>query len=199
MNPVRKRDTSSFFYNGLLAMETPAPTQTVAHPHLKKLLAEVTSTTAAVQQLRTQHSDVQLAWKPDPGTWNILECLQHLNTVDGLYFPKIEEVLQHAVRGYGSVAFKPSFFGRTFIRYVSPESTRKVKTLRLFEPPAALTDTAVVAQFIDHQSTFVRLLQEADGVDLNRNKFSSPATRLIRFSVGEGLTMLCAHQRRHLQ
>ena len=180
-------------------MDTHAATETVAHPHLRKLLADVAATTAQVEQLRTDLSDDQLAWKPEPGVWNVLECIQHLIIVDGLYVPQIQAALDKAPRRNGSAPFRPSWFGRTFIRYVSPESTRKIKTLRLFKPPPALTDVTVLAQFALQQEAFCDLIRQADGVDLNGNKFASPATQLIRLTMGEGLTMLATHQRRHLQ
>ena len=180
-------------------MEMQDTIETVAHPHLRKLLADVAATTAEVEQLRADLSDEQLAWKPEPGVWNILECIRHLMIVDGLYFPQIQGALDKATRGDGSAPYRPSWFGRTFISYVSPESTRKIKTLRLFKPPPALTDVTVPAQFVLQQEAFLHLIREADGVDLNGNKLASPASRLIRFTLGEGLTMLATHQRRHLQ
>ncbi len=180
-------------------METQDAVEAVAHPHLRKLMVDVTATTAEVEQLCTDLSDEQLAWKPEPGTWNILECINHLMIVDGLYFPQIQNALDSATRRDGSAPFRPSWFGRTFLGFVSPESTRKIKTLRLFTPPPALTDVTIPAQFALQQKAFVHLIREADGADLNGNKFASPATRLIRFSLGEGLTMLAMHQQRHLQ
>ena len=180
-------------------MDTHTSIEAVAHPHLQKLLADVAATTAQAQPLRADLSDTQLAWKPEPGVWNVLECLDHLNIVDGLYFPQIRTALDKASRGEGSAPFRPSFFGKTFIRFVSPESQRKVKTFRIFQPPPALTDVAVVAKFVDHQEEFAGLIRQADGTDLNGNKFSSPASRFVRFTLGEGLTMLSAHQQRHLQ
>ena len=180
-------------------MESQDAIETVAHPHLQKLLADVTATTAEVEQLCADLSGEQLAWKPEPGVWNILECIQHLMIVDGLYFPQIQAALDTATRKDGDAPFRPSWFGRTFISYVSPDSTRKIKTLRLFKPPPAQTDVTIPAQFALQQKAFVHLIREADGAALNGNKFASPATRLIRLTLGEGLTMLATHQRRHLQ
>ena len=180
-------------------MDTPTSIETLAHPHLRKLLADVAATTAAAQQVRAGLSDAQLAWKPEPGVWNVLECIQHLITVDGLYFPQIRTVLERAPHVEGSAPYRPSFFGRTFIRYVSPESKRKIKTFRVFEPPPTLTDVTVMARFVEHQDEFANLIRRSDGVDLNGNKFASPVSRFVRFSLGEGLTLLAAHQQRHLQ
>lgn len=180
-------------------METPVSIETVAHPHLRKLLADVATTTAETEHLRAALSDAQCVWKPEPGVWNVLECFHHLIVTDELYYPRLRAAIEKAGRGESSAPFRPSFFAKTFIHYVSPESKRKVKTLRAFEPPPALTDVAVLQQFIDHQDDLAALIRRADGINLNRGKFSSPVSRLIRFSVGEALTMLVVHQRRHLQ
>ncbi len=180
-------------------MEPPASIETVAHPHLRTLLADVTTVTAETGRLRATLSDAQCIWKPEPGVWNVLECFHHLIVTDKLYGPRLRAAIEKATRDGGSTPFRPSFFGKTFIRYVSPGSKRKIKTLRLFEPPPALTDVTVLQQFIDHQDELTALIHQADGINLNRGKFSSPASRLVRFSVGEGLTVLVVHQQRHLQ
>ena len=180
-------------------MEPPASIETVVHPHLRTLLADVTTVTAETGRLRATLSDAQCIWKPEPGVWNVLECFHHLIVTDRLYGPRLRAAIEKATRDGGSTPFRPSFFGKTFIRYVSPGSKRKIKTLRLFEPPPALTDVTVLQQFIDHQDELTALIHQADGINLNRGKFSSPASRLVRFSVGEGLTVLVVHQQRHLQ
>lgn len=180
-------------------METQPSIEAVAHPHLRKLLADVNTVTAETERLRATLSGAQCIWKPDPGVWNVLECFHHLIVTDGLYAPRLRTAIEKASREGGDAPFRPSFFGKTFIRYVSPGSKRKIKTLRLFEPPPALTDVTVLQQFVDHQGELTALIRQADGIELNRGKFASPASRLVRFSVGEGLTVLVVHQQRHLQ
>ena len=54
-------------------------------------------------------------------------------------------------------------------------------------------------QFIEHQTEFTQIIRRADGTDLNVTKISSPASRFIRLTVGEALTMLATHQQRHIQ
>lgn len=180
-------------------METPASIETVVHPHLRKLLNDLNTVTAETERLRATLSEAQCIWKPAPGIWNVLECFQHLIVTDELYYPRLRLAIEKAKRERGRAPFRPSFFGKTFIRYVSPESQRKIKTFRTFEPSPALTDVTVLQQFVDHQDTLTALIQKADGIDLNRGKFASPTSRLLRFSVGEGLTVLVVHQQRHLQ
>ena len=180
-------------------METPASIETVAHPHLRKLLDDLNTVTAETERLRATLSDAQCIWKPEPGVWNVLECFHHLIVTDELYYPRLHAVIEKASREGGSTPFRPSSFGKTFIRYVSPGSQRKIKTFRTFEPSPALTDVTVLQQFVDHQDELTALIRQADGINLNRGKFSSPASRLLRFSVGEGLTVLVVHQQRHLQ
>ncbi len=180
-------------------METPASIETVAHPHLRKLLDDLKTVTAETERLRATLSDAQCIWKPAPDVWNVLECFQHLIVTDERYYPRLRLAIEKAKRERGSAPFRPSFFGKTFIRYVSPESQRKIKTFRTFEPSPALTDVTVLQEFVDHQDELTALIRQADGIDLNRGKFASPASRLLRFSVGEGLTVLVVHQQRHLQ
>ena len=180
-------------------METTSSIETVAHPHLRTLLDDLNAVTAEAERLRDTLSDEQCIWKPEPGVWNVLECFRHLITTDELYDPNLRAAIDKAPRERGDAPFRPSFFGKTFIRYMVPESMRKIKTFRIFEPPPSLTDVSVLQQFIDHQDALAALIRQADGINLNRGKLSSPASRFVRFSVGEGLTVLVTHQRRHLQ
>lgn len=170
----------------------------IHHPHLRQLRADLAGVTAEAERLRDELSDAQLTWQPTPDAWSIAGCFDHLYVVGTLYYPRVREAIGRAPEAGADAAFKPSFFGRKFIQAVSPETKRRVKTFKIFKPEQAATDAPALGRFIAQQADFAALLREADGHDLNAGKFSSPLNRLIRFTLGEGLTFLVAHQQRHL-
>lgn len=170
-------------------------TASFTHPHVRQLAETVQATRNEAEALFDRLSDAQSIWKPDPTVWNALECFAHVIATDHQYWPKIEDLLDRTAPSADS--FKPSWFGRKFIGVLEPGS-RKLKTFKMFQPQTAFDDLSVREQFLAHEDAFMDLLRRADGQNLNRPKLSSPASRLVRFSLGEALTVLVTHQRRHL-
>ena len=175
-----------------------ATTTTLSHPHLQRLLADLEAVDEGARQLRADLSQEQLAWKPTPEAWSVLECFEHLIVTGELYHPRIRQGLGRARRTGADAPFRPRLFGRLFLRSLDPEATRKLKTFNAFKPARGTDDVAIIDRFLAQQDDFRALLHEADGVDLNSGVFSSPLTRLLRFTVGEGLTIVVVHQQRHL-
>ena len=171
----------------------------LAHPHLRHLLADVASTRAEAERLRDTLTGAQLTWKPAPDVWSVADCFEHLRKVDKAYCKRIGPVL--AETEPGTAGYDPSWFARLFIRFVSPESTFKLKAPRAIRPdtgaPSAEADA--LPRFLDQQAELIDLIQRADGKNINGGRFASPLASLLKFSVGEGLTMLVAHERRHLR
>lgn len=176
------------------------PVPAVQNLHIDQLLRDASEVLHASEALFASLSDEQLTWKSNKKVWSILECFDHLYTVNGLYLPCIQEGLATArEKGLVSVEpFKPSWFGRLFIWGMQPDTKLKVKTLKLFKPKAGPQNLAVKQSFMDQQAAFVELIKQADPYNLNQIKITSPASRLVKLSIGEALTGLVAHERRHL-
>lgn len=177
-------------------METPSAA--IAHPHLRHLLSEVEVVRAETKRLRDTLTDVQLTWRPAPDVWSVADCFEHLRKVDKAYCKRIEPAL--ATMEQGADAYDPSWFARLFIRFVSPESTFKLKAPKAIRPQGHLGSAPAdaVQRFLDQQAALVALIRQADGKNINTGKFASPLASIVRFTVGEGLSMLVAHERRHL-
>ncbi|ARA94662.1 MAG: DinB family protein [Bacteroidetes bacterium] len=173
----------------------------VRHPHLQHCLAEVRDALARARALGATYSPAQLAWKPEPSVWNMLECLDHLIVLDGMYVPHIRAAIDgapEALRG-SEAPFKPSLLGRLFYQMVKPDPAFRLKAPRPFTPRPALTDTAVIDRFVAHQETLMDLMRRADGLHLRKVTLPSPLSSLLRFSLGDVFWFLPAHQQRHLR
>lgn len=172
----------------------------VQHPALRQLLADAEATLASFDQLFDELPSEQLVQKPSPDAWSITECIDHLYTTGKAYYPRIEAAVQHAEQaGDTSMApLRPTLFARLFFRFVEPERKRKVKTMPLFQPSQAEIGPGILDAFREQQQILYDLIRRADGLDLNGRKFASPASRLVRFTLGEGLQMIVMHQQRHL-
>ena len=175
------------------------PTSTaISHPHLRHLIAQAEAVRTEAERLRDTLTDAQLMWRPAPDVWSVADCFEHLRKVDKAYCRNLVPAL--AAMEPGTAAYAPGWFGRMFIRFVSPESTFKLKAPKAIRPQGHLNSAPAesMQRFLDQQAALVDLIQQADGKDLNTGKFASPLASIVRFTVGEALTMLVTHERRHL-
>ena len=172
----------------------------IHHLHLVSLLKDTAEVLRATEALFASLSPEQLIWKPERKAWSILECFDHLLTTNNAYLPRIREAIGKATATgvENLVPYKPSWFASKFIDSMRPGSSFKVKTFGVFKPKSKPNDLGVTQKFIAQQQELLGLIKRADRCDLNGVKLSSPANRLIRFSIGEALTLLVVHQQRHL-
>ncbi len=187
----------------MLRMEVhdkPLPASAAQNLHLDGLYQDTEEILYASEALFASLTPAQLVWKPARKKWSILECIDHLLVTNGLYMERLYEAIQKGkVNSTEAISpFKPSLFGRWFIDSLRPEKKFKIKTFRIFKPSPQLDGPTVTAKFIEQQKSLLKLIKLADQCDLNGVKLSSPASRLIRFSIGEALTLLVVHQQRHL-
>lgn len=169
---------------------------TLTHPHLLTLLADAEATRAEAERLRADLSDAQLTWRPAPDVWSVADCFEHLRKTDKAYC----KILPDAVRRMetdGTAPYRPSWFGRMFIHMVSPNPRLRLKAPRMVQPGIDGSADAL-EQFLTQQHDLIDLIRQADGKNINTGRFSSPLAGIIKFTVGEALTMLVGHEQRHL-
>jgi len=172
-------------------------TTTLSHPHLKQLQEDLDAVGAAFRALQTTSSHEQLIWKPEAKVWNLLEVVDHLNATGDAYYPLMRSALQEAAPGEG-IVFKPTWMGKLMLKFLDPASSLKLKTFRVFKPGPALTDATVFDRYFIQQTELTKMIRDAVRVDFNRTNLRSPVTSLMRFSIGDALTMMVVHQQRHL-
>lgn len=168
--------------------------------HLDRLLKDVKEVKQASEALFSSLSPEQISWKPNRKSWSVLECYDHLLVTNGLYIPKIKAALEKSEKSVEKSVrpFKPSYFGRLFIKAIKPGSGFKIKTFKIFKPKNGPQNLDIPAKFLAQQDELIELIKRADQCDVNAVKFSSPVSRLIRFSLGEGLSVVVVHEQRHL-
>ncbi|HTQ81350.1 MAG TPA: DinB family protein [Thermoanaerobaculia bacterium] len=168
-------------------------------PHLDQLLGRARTVAAETARLASGLSAPQLLWSPQPGSWGIAACFDHLRVIGDLYYGRtrqaIEETRARKLTRTGD--WRPTWFGRNFIAAAGPQVKVRLRAIRMFRPspqPPAESWRAFLAQ----QETLYGLLTDADGLDLRTVRIGSPLTRLVTLRLGECLTMLVGHEERHL-
>lgn len=169
-----------------------------AQRHLDGLHARLETVGEQVRALSEELRDDQLLWRPDPDRWGVADCFEHLIQSDSQYFPRLRAAIDGAApAAEGERIYAPGLFARWFVRSVGPDGKMKLPAPKGFRPPPAGPDA--LERFLVGQRKISAFVEEARGIDLQSARLASPVSPLVRFTVGEALTLIVAHQERHLK
>jgi uncharacterized damage-inducible protein DinB len=142
----------------------------------------------------------QLNWKASEKNWSVAQCLDHLITINSLYFPIFEKLQGGAPQPTLLEKFSPfsGFFGRFLIKAMSPETTKKMNTSKKAYPSASEIGGDIVERFVDHNRQLADHIEKLPtDTDLARI-ITSPLAGFVTYSLDDCLTMLVVHERRHM-
>lgn len=161
---------------------------------------EIERVTAGVRQEFGSLTPAQLNWKPAPDRWSVGECLEHLITANGTYFPIVEALLagQYRKPFLSNIPGYTGMCGRMLVNAVSPQTARKVKTVPVFEPARSTVDADEITLFAEHQDKLIALIRKSERLTLDKTIVASPATSMIVYSLLDAWRLLAAHEARHL-
>jgi hypothetical protein len=145
-------------------------------------------------------SEGQVNWRPTPAHWSIAECLDHLTVTNRELMKQIEAAMSDArARGLTSLGpFRYGIIGNMIVRSMEPPAKMKFKAPKIFKPRSTQSLEAVARDFFAAQDELLRLINEANGINLARVKINSPVTNLIKLSLGQAFGLIATHNRRHL-
>jgi hypothetical protein len=146
-------------------------------------------------------SPAQLDWRPPDGRWSIADNLDHLTVAGRWYLKQIDRSLADAqARGLAPRApARLGAFMRLLIWGVEPPVRRlRVRAPAGYEPAPDHDPAAVLAAYAAHHAALGERLARARDADLGRARARSPLTRRLRVSLHACISMMLAHERRHL-
>ena len=140
-----------------------------------------------------------LTWKKDEISWNILECLEHLNLYGDFYLPEIENKIKMSTTK-SEAKFRNGFLGNYFAKSMLPkEKLNKMKTFKDKNPLNAKLDKRVIDKFIGQQVKTLDLLAQSRNVSLNKVRIRTSISSLIKLKLGDTFQFLINHIIRHLK
>lgn len=167
---------------------------------LQSVLNELDRTDKEARQLVAGLNEAQINWRPSATAWSVAQCLDHLGQINSAYIPALQAAVRHADRN--SVGphepIQPGWFGRWFINAMEPPPRRKFKSPAKGKPGTHKSGDEVLSVFIASHNELRSLIHEMREVNLNRIRFMNPFVSLLRFTVGTGILIIGAHDRRHL-
>lgn len=145
----------------------------------------------------------QFNWKPEPDSWSVGQCIDHLNRAGYALLPLFEKAI-HGGRQNGMTGeppFQYDFVSRWFIRFNEPTSNFKMKTFKLYAPATDhhLEKHITIESFAELQSKLADKAEKSQGLNLRKIKVPSPVSHMLRINLGAWFEATIAHERRHLK
>lgn len=165
---------------------------------LNELIEFVTQHREFAQQLQ-QRTDAELNYRQHPASWNVLECLEHLNLYGNFYLPEIEKSI-HASKTQSNQEFKSGWLGNYFAQSMLPKvKLNKMKTFKEMNPLNRHVGREQLEVFIVQQTKLLVLLQQSRKVDLSRVETGISISKFVRFRLGDTFRFIIYHQVRHIK
>lgn len=172
----------------------------VKNAHLQNLSIRLEKNIDGARQMFSMYNPAQLNWKPDPKSWSIAQCFDHIIVSDQQYFKNIKKAIEQTVTSQWveKKPYRAGCIGRIFIYAQKPGGVFKFKTPPHFKPSERTEGKKILEDFVRHEQELLILIKKCDGWDLNKAKLSSPVNSFFKFSLGECFAILMTHQERHL-
>lgn len=143
----------------------------------------------------------QLRWRPAPGSWSILEILDHLAITTEKVVHFVDQAADRG-RARGTTGVGPfgyGWLGAWFLRQLAPNPRKPTPAPAVFVPGADLEPATTIARFRAARAGYDQALADAAGLDLGRIKARSAVSPLFRLNLATWFASDLAHGRRHLE
>jgi len=166
-----------------------------------KLRSDLDAVSTDVQQEFGSFSSEQLNWKPSADRWSVAQCLDHLIIGNKAFFPILESIVNGKKRTVvmERLPVLPGIWGKLLIKSLNPKNPRKMKAPPTFQPASSELPQNIVDQFVSQQGEFGAWMDKTKDLDLERTIITSPALKLITYSVMDAYRFLVLHEQRHFQ
>ena len=134
------------------------------------------------------------------GGWSITQCLAHLISYGQYYLPRLKQGLDNSAAQSKTNVFQSSWLGAFLARLMDPQTSRRTfKAHQRHQPAHGLSAQRVVAEFIDQQEELIRLLRQAEQIDVQAIRIPLSVAPWLRLPLGDILLFLVTHDERHIQ
>ncbi len=185
------------------------PSTTLSIP-VSKVLVDLDDAEKEATEIIEGISDRQANWRPSEHSWSILQCLTHLSRTNRIYAAamyvavsskKVTGSMDHSatVDRIDGPAICPGWLASRFIHAMEPPVRTRMKAAGKAKPATEMRDRReALAEFIESHKPVRGVIEGWSGLDLNAVRFKNPFIGVLRFTVGTGLRVVNAHDRRHL-
>lgn len=141
-----------------------------------------------------------LQFRSAPEHWNAVECFAHLNAYLERYIPRMELAIHKAKARQWQPAEEVKYrgAGRKFIRRADPDNGKAYKSPKQYNFHHKPLGKDAVKGFTINAERFLRVLQAAKEVDLNKARVERGKSGFFKLNLGNTLEWQVLHIRRHI-
>ncbi len=171
-------------------------------------IATLSDLIVAAEQLRTDTrqtfgklSAPQLNWQPSSEQWSVGQCFDHLVKAKEPFFQIIEQARNgtHPNSIWQRLPWWPGFIGEQMIKAMQPNSGRRVKSPKSFQPASSAIDPQVIQSFLAQQQRWIEAIKTTEAIDSANIIVTSTAAAVITYSLLDAMRLMTVHDRRHFQ
>ncbi len=154
-----------------------------------------------LQAHKLQHMPQEmLEFSPATNKWSVAQILEHLNIYSNYYLPIIDEKLKEK-QTVPNIYFTPGWLGNYFTSIMKPtangSAVKKMQSPKSAVPSSQPNAITMLEEFIKHQHTLLRLLEDASAANLNRVRIPTSLNKMITLKLGDTFRFFIAHEQRH--
>ena len=164
---------------------------------LTDLLDQIQSATMRAGELMRGRSKADLSQRPDPDTWSVAECFDHLAQTTRAFLPAIAEAISSAQSLSDKRALRTGAFAALVVRKLEPPYRLRMQVLAQIAPKQTDIDAAWNG-FVESQNQLLETVRSAAGLAIDKVKVQSPVYARISYNVYGALCIIAAHERRHI-
>ena len=158
---------------------------------------QIEQLTKEVERLVLGRDKSELMTRPEPGSWCVAECLDHLTQTTRAFLPGISAAVARAPKLKTNRRLRTGILPSLFIRNLNPPYRIRFKVLPRLAPKNPVSDTAW-DNFVQSQSELLVVLSSAAGLAIDKVRIKSPVYARISYNIYGAFRMLAAHQSRHV-
>jgi len=157
----------------------------------------------AKDKVRAEFSNItvgQLNWQPAQKTWSIAQCLDHLTISHSSYFSDLKKITE----GNYQMSFweKYSPFSRKFGQILKNQLQEQVDRKMIAPDKLQPKTSEMKLEFIEHYhknlDSFLEYISNCKNIDLDKTIITSPALRMVTYSLRDAFQFLIQHEHRHI-
>lgn len=171
--------------------------------YLENLKTTVEQIIVTIETITDTHPATQLAKRPSPEKWSVLDTLEHLNLYGDFYLPLFEQTIERGVRRglQARTTYNPGWLGSYFAHSMRPKEgkiSNQMKTFKSKDPVLTSVPDNVIDRFREQQQRMRHILERAQRTDIQKLRIPTTLGSFPKIRLGDGFDFFIAHEERHM-
>lgn len=168
---------------------------------MNQILSQIEKVNTDSKQTYGQLSFDQINWKPNPKSWSIGQCFEHLIVTNNLYFPNIQKVIDgtHSNNYFSKIPFSTNLIAALMKKALNPDQKRKMKTFNVFEPSRSDVSPTIINDFVENNQKLIEMIVACKDLELHKIKIAEPLSPALNLRLDDAFEILLIHEKRHFK